>query len=48
VFVDGVNFNLELVTRGLSPYYTEYGLSEKYDKESREAERYARKNGLNI
>jgi len=48
VFVDGINFNLELVGRGLSPYYTKYGPSEKYDKEFREAERYARKHKLNI
>lgn len=30
------------------PYYTKYGLSEKYDKEFRGAERYARSNKLNI
>lgn len=48
VFVDGVNFNLELVREGLSPYYTKYGLSEKYDQEFREAERYARKHKLHI
>ncbi len=48
VFVDGVNFNLELVREGLSPYYTKYGLSERYDQEFREAERYARKHKLNI
>jgi micrococcal nuclease len=48
VFVDGVNFNLELVRQGLSPYYTKYGLSQKYDQEFREAERYARKSKLNI
>jgi len=48
VFVDGSNFNLELVREGLSPYYTKYGLSQRYDKEFREAERYARKHGLNI
>lgn len=48
VFVDGTNFNLELVEQGLSPYYTKYGPSEKYDKEFREAERYARKHELNI
>jgi len=48
VFVDGVNFNLELVREGLSPYYTKYGLSQKYDKEFREAERYARNHKLNI
>ncbi len=48
VIVDGANFNLELVRQGLSPYYTKYGLSEKYDQEFREAERYARKHNLNI
>jgi len=48
VFVDGVNFNLDLVRQGLNPYYTKYGLSQKYDQEFREAERYARKHELNI
>jgi len=48
VIVDGINFNLELVREGLSPYYIKYGLSQKYDKEFREAERYARKHKLNI
>jgi len=48
VFVDEVNFNLELVRQGLSPYYIKYGLSQKYDQEFREAERYARKHELNI
>ena len=48
IIVDGVNFNLELVRKGLSLYYTKYGLSEKYDKELREAEKYARKNNVNI
>ena len=48
VIVDGVNFNLELVRQGLSPYYTKYGLSQQYDKEFREAEKYARKHPLNI
>jgi len=48
VIVDGQNFNLELVRQGLSPYYTKYGLSQKYDKEFREAERYARNHKLNI
>lgn len=48
VFVDGVNFNLELVRQGLSPYYTKYGLSKEYDKEFREAEKYAREHKLNI
>jgi len=48
VFVDGVNFNLELVRQGLSPYYTKYGLSQKYDQEFREAERHARNQRLGI
>jgi micrococcal nuclease len=48
VYVDGVNLNIELVKQGLSPYYTEYGLSLKYDKEFKEAEAYARKHKLNI
>ena len=48
VMVDGKNFNLELVREGLSPYYTKYGLSQMYDEEFREAERYARKHQLNI
>ena len=48
VIVDGQNFNLELVREGLSPYYTKYGLSQNYDEEFREAERYARKHQLNI
>ncbi len=48
IIVDGLNFNLELVRQGLSPYYTKYGLSQKYDEEFREAERYARTQELNI
>ena len=48
IIVDGVNFNLDLVRQGLSPYYIKYGLSQKYDQEFREAERYARKHKLNI
>jgi micrococcal nuclease len=48
VFVNGKNFNLELVREGLSPYYIKYGLSQKYDEEFREAERYGRNHRLNI
>lgn len=48
VFVDGQNFNLDLVRQGLSPYYTKYGKSEKYDAEFRVAEKQARKEKLNI
>ncbi|MBC2712847.1 MAG: thermonuclease family protein [Desulfosarcina sp.] len=48
VFVDGKNFNLELVQQGLSPYYTKYGRSGKYDQAFRDAEKSARDLGLNI
>ena len=48
VFVDGQNLNLDLVRQGLSPYYTKYGKSEKYDSEFRAAEKQARKYKLNI
>jgi micrococcal nuclease len=48
VFVDDRNFNLELVRKGLSPYYTKYGFSQRYDKKFREVERYARDHRLNI
>jgi len=48
VYVDGKNFNLELVSQGLSPYYTRYGHSEKYHDQFMAAERYARKNRLGI
>ena len=48
VFVDGQNLNLDLVRQGLSPYYTKYGKSEKYDAEFRAVEKQARKEELNI
>lgn len=48
VFVGGHNFNMELIKQGLSPYYTKYGVSQKYDVEFRQAEKYARKHKLNI
>jgi micrococcal nuclease len=48
LILDGENFNLELVKQGLSPYYTKYGLSKKYDQEFRAAERYARGHKLHI
>jgi micrococcal nuclease len=48
VFVDGKNYCLELIEKGLSPYYTKYGSSKKYDQEFKEAERQARKQGLGI
>ena len=48
VIIDGVNFNLELVRQGLSPYYTKYGHSERYDAEFIAAEKEARDEGLGI
>jgi micrococcal nuclease len=48
VFIDGQNLNFDLVRQGLSPYYTKYGKSEKYDAEFRAAEKQARKEKLNI
>lgn len=48
VFVGGRNFNLDLVRKGMSPYYTTYGPSKRYDREFKEAERQARKEGLGI
>ena len=47
VFVDEQNLNLDLARQGLSPYYTKYGKSEKYDAEFRAAEKQARKEELN-
>ena len=48
VFVDGQNLNLDLVRQGLSPYYTKYGKSQRYDSEFRLAEKQARKEKINI
>lgn len=48
VIVDKGNFNLELVEKGLSPYYTKYGRSNAYDQKFRHAEQTAQKKGLNI
>jgi len=48
VFVDGKNINLDLVRQGLSPYYTKFGKSQKYDAEFRAAEKRARKKKLHI
>jgi Staphylococcal nuclease homologue len=42
VFVDGQNLNIDPVRQGLSPYYTKYGKSEKYDAEFRAAESFVR------
>jgi endonuclease YncB( thermonuclease family) len=48
VFVGEENFCVTLVKEGFSPYYTAYGLSEKYDNEFRQAEREARDARLGI
>jgi len=48
IIVGGKNFSLELIKQGLSPYYTKYGLSQKYDQDFRTAERYARNHKLHI
>ena len=48
VHIHNVNFNLELVREGLSPYYTEYGKSRKYDNEFRAAEAAAMNQRLGI
>jgi len=48
VFVYRRNFNIDLVRQGLSPYYTKYGKSQKYDSEFRAAEKQAKKDKLNI
>ena len=48
VFVNGKNLNIDLVRQGLSPYYTKYGRSQKYDAEFRAAEKQARREKLNI
>jgi endonuclease YncB( thermonuclease family) len=37
-----VNFNVEIVRQGLSPYFVKYGRSRRYDAAFREAEREAR------
>ena len=39
---------MEMVQKDLTPYYTKYGKSQKYDKEFKEAERLARKEKLGI
>jgi len=48
VFLDDLNLNLDLVEKGLSPYYTRYGSSKAYDQKFKDAEQRAQKKGLNI
>lgn len=48
VILDKKNFNLELVQKGWSPYYTKYGKSKTYHARFSAAQIQARDNGLNI
>lgn len=48
VFVAEENFCVTLVKEGFSPYYTAYGLSDRYDAEFCQAEREARDAHLGI
>ncbi|WDP91603.1 MAG: thermonuclease family protein [Desulfobacter sp.] len=48
VFIDHENFNLELVQKGWSPYYTKYGTSPSYHNQFTAAQAGARARGLNI
>ncbi|MDY0220617.1 MAG: thermonuclease family protein [Desulfobacterium sp.] len=48
VIVGDSNFNLDLVEKGFSPYYTKYGRSDAYDQKFRHAEQMAKEKGLNI
>ena len=48
VYIDGGNFNIELVRQGLSPYYTKYGFSQNHHPAFKAAEKTARKEKLHI
>jgi endonuclease YncB( thermonuclease family) len=48
VHLHGLNYNVEMVRIGFSPYYTNDGISPKYDAQFREAEEFAKSYGLNI
>lgn len=48
VVLDRKNFNIELVKKGWSPYYTKYGTSSKHHADFRSAQRYAKSKKLNI
>ncbi len=48
VILDGKNFNLELVRKGWSEYYTKYGKSEDHHQEFVEAQKTARAAEINI
>jgi len=48
VIIGNRNFNLELVQKGWSPYYTKYGKSKKYHDQFILAQGHARTRGKNI
>jgi len=48
VFLDNANFNLELVQKGWSPYYTKYGESKRYHEKFALAQKQAQLRGVNI
>ncbi|SDU27477.1 thermonuclease family protein [Desulfobacula phenolica] len=48
VILDGENFNLELIQKGWSKYYTKYGTSERHHAKFLTWEKEARSQGLNI
>jgi micrococcal nuclease len=43
-----VNYNIECVKLGYSPYFNKYGNCKRFDREFREAQEYAQKNKLGI
>ncbi len=43
-----VNYNIECVKQGYSPYFNKYGNCKRFDREFREAQEYAQKNKLGI
>lgn len=50
VYKDGneINYNVEVVKQGLSPYYNKYGNSKRYHQEFLDAQSYAKTNKLGI
>lgn len=50
VMKDGteINYNIECVKQGYSPYFNKYGNSKRFNKEFIEAQNYARDNSLGI
>ena len=48
VFVDGLNVNLEMIKKGFAYEYTYHGEKYKYQKEFKNAEQFAKENGLGL